>query len=79
MFSWPSDSIVHRFCKLGICSVSFNVTLELVDQRIKTIDSGFVGRVPILTFPIQTCKFQHHAILLLRFFFAPEPRVTKCP
>ena len=69
MFSWPSDSIVHRFCKLGFFSVSFNATLTLVGQLCKTLLHASLGGVPISTLAIHTCRSQRYAILLLCFVF----------
>ena len=72
MFSWCNDFIVHRFCKLGFCSVSFNATLALVGRLCKTLHYSSVGSVPISSFTIHTCWIQWHEILLLYFFSLPD-------
>ena len=64
-----SDSTVHRFHKLGFCSVSFNATLALVGKLWKTILHASISGVPMSTFPIHTCKSQWHAILLFCLVF----------
>ena len=69
MFSWPSESIVHHFRKLGFSSVFLNATLALVGQIYKTLHHASLGGVPISALAIHTYQGQQHAILLLHLVF----------
>ena len=69
MFSWSNEFIMHRFHKLGFCSVCFNANLALVGQLFQTLYCASIGGAPISALFIHTSRSQQNAILLLHLFF----------